>query len=138
MPSSQFEYWVKDHEVFRPGTWSSWARISHESFYPHGGYSSGTPYGTSNQTMQKVRQELQTLIFEHINHSGQLFELPYILDPNKAREQSLCLGISRCSVEAILDIEMNAVLTRWKGLIEEHGLDKVAEAYFAGSKSDGV
>ena len=83
--------------------------------------------------MQKVRRELHTLIFEHINHSGQLFELPYIPDPDKDREQILCVSISRCSVEAILEIEMNAVLTRWQGLIEEHGLEKVAEAYFAGS-----
>jgi hypothetical protein len=113
-------------EDFRPDRWSSWARVSHQLSYPF-----ASVYGSIDGTVQNVRQELQSLISERISHAGQLFEIPYMRDPNG--EGRLCESISRCSAEAILEIEMNAVVTRWKGLMEEHGLEKVAEAYFAGS-----
>ena len=122
----QLQSWEEDREDLDPGRWSSWAHISHESFYPYGSVN-----GNIDDTMQKVRGELESLISEHINHSGQLFKLPYMPDPR--REQILCESISRCSAEAILKIEMKAIVTRWEGLIEEHGLKKVAAAYIAGS-----
>jgi hypothetical protein len=122
----QPQSWDDEREDFSPERWSSWARILHQSFYPYGGVNRNI-----NDTMQEVRRQLQSLISENINHSGQLFGLPYMPDPY--HEQNLCETISEYSAEAILKIEMNAVVTRWKGLIEENGLEQVAVAYFAGS-----
>ena len=125
---SQPQYWDEECEDFGPEQWSSWARISHDSFYPYGSYRRNI-----NNTVQKVGRELQSLISKNINHSGQLFGIPYM--PDSYRENNLCESISEYSAEAILENEMNAIVTKWKGLIEERGLEKVAEAYFGGSNT---
>ena len=64
-----------------------------------------------------------------MRHSGELFELPHMPEQSLETEMSLCKDISRCAAEAILAVEIKAIFTRWKGLIEEHGLRPVADIY---------
>jgi len=87
--------------------------------------------------MGSVHRTVGDLISKKIEHSGQLFKLPCMPERDKLDELSLCEDISQCAAKAILKVEMGALLKRWEGLIEEHGLERVAKAYFAGAERGG-
>jgi len=48
---------------------------------------------------------------------------------DKEIEKRFCEYIAGAAAEAIVQAEMSAVLSRWKGLIVQHGLERVAEMY---------
>lgn len=64
-----------------------------------------------------------------MRHSGELFELPRMPEQPLESEMCLCTKISFDAAEAIFAVEVKAIFTRWKGLIEEHGLGPVADIY---------
>jgi hypothetical protein len=82
-------------------------------------------------TMYTVEKDLQDLISKNIHHSGQLLRLPLICQWNKDHEQDSCENMAKCGADAILQVEMAAIVTRWKLKIEEHGLDMVRPIYLA-------
>ena len=108
---------------FYPRKWSSWANLIHQLFYPHG--------RLIRKNMYTVEKDLQDLISKNIHHSGQLFQLPLMSQSSKDHEQDLCENMAKCAADAILQVEMAAVVTRWKLKIEEHGLDMVRPIYLA-------
>ena len=90
--------------------------------------------------MAKAQTELRNLISNNMRDSQQLYGLDpvsYFQGPDlrqKAKEKKFCDDIASAAADAILQAEMSAVLTRWKGLIEEDGLERVAEIYSGAKK----
>ena len=90
--------------------------------------------------MAKAQTELRNLISNNMRDSKQLYGLGpvfYFQGPDlrqKAKEKKFCEDIASAAAEAILQAEMSAALTRWKGLIEEDGLERVAEIYSGAKK----
>jgi hypothetical protein len=81
--------------------------------------------------MYTVEKDLQDLISKNIHHSGQLLRLPLMSPWSKDHERYLCEDMAKCAADAILEVEMAAIVTRWKQKIEEHGLDVVMPIYLA-------
>jgi len=81
--------------------------------------------------MYTVEKDLQDLISKNMHHSGQLLQLPLMSQWSKDHEQDLCENMAKCAAGAILQVEMAAIVSRWKINIEGHGLDLVAPIYVA-------
>jgi hypothetical protein len=95
----------------------------HQVFYPHG--------RLIGRNLYTVENDLQNLIAQNIHHSGQLLHLPLMSQWNKDHEKDLCKNMAQCAADAILQVEMAAIVARWKIKIEEHGLDLVTPIYLA-------
>jgi hypothetical protein len=100
----------------------------------------GIPPRDEGLTMSNAKTELRNLISNNMRDSQQLYGLGPVFHfqvpdlRQKAKEKKFCDDIASAAAEAILQAEMSAVLTRWKGLIEEDGLERVAEIYSGAKK----
>jgi hypothetical protein len=126
-PNSKEEF-----ETFSCRDWAGF-RYSWESQH-------GIPPKDEGLTMSNAKTELRNLISNNMRDSRQLYGLEpfrHFQDPDlrqKAKEKKFCDDIAGAAAEAILQAEMSAILTRWKGLIEEDGLERVAEIYSGAKK----
>jgi len=123
-------------EEFDRGRYGDWASFRYMWEAKH-----GFPPRQEGLAIAKVQTELRDLISSNMRDSSQLYGLGPVfhfrdLEKIREKEKSFCENIAGAAAEAIVQAEMSAVLERWKGLIEEHGLEKVAGIY-TGSKLKG-